>query len=228
MIAFLVPARSGSKGLPGKNVRVLNDVPLIAYSIKVAQKFDQDASVYVLTDGIDIKDVGEACGAIVPYLRSSVTSSDTASTESVIDEFIVWLDIAGISVDKIVLLQPTSPLRYAASIKGAIKLLDGHDSVVSVCESHSFYWQFRENKAKSVNYDFKNRPRRQDIMESDKSYQETGSIYAFDVAGYRINRNRLFGKIGLLKTLEQERFEIDTELDFNLLEFLIKEYKYEV
>lgn len=224
---FIIPARGGSKGVPRKNLRKIGGIPLIAHSINAAYIYKKDAIVYVLTDDIEIKQTAQEFGAICPYLRAEKTSDDVATTESVIDEFLQWATLNDKNFEKVVLLQPTSPLRQPKSISDAIDYLQSYDSVLSVCLSNNFYWNRMNNSACSVNYDFRQRPRRQDIKHEDNLYQETGSIYAFQRRGYEKYRNRLFGNIGFVVTADEEKFEIDTEFDFLLLDFLLENFNYD-
>lgn len=114
-LTALVPARGGSKRIPRKNIQLFGEHPLIAHSIRAAQAASYVGQVYVLTDDAEIADVARSYGATIPYLRAPQTSSDVASSESVIDEFIDALNPEG----DFIFLQPTSPLRTAWHIDQA-------------------------------------------------------------------------------------------------------------
>jgi len=129
----------------------------------------------------------------------------------------------GCQPDAFVLLQPTSPLRLPGSIDAAISEFKSQkaDSLVSVSENHTFFWKNPENP--HALYDYQNRPRRQDIQPADRWYRETGSIYITRTVTFRACNNRLGGKIAMYKMHEDESYEIDTEIDFQLLQLLFEQ-----
>ncbi len=157
-IISIIPARGGSKGIPKKNLKLLNGKPLIAYSIEQSLKSKLIDFTYVSTEDQDIKEVSLSYGAKV-IDRPEEFATDKASTESVLLHASEFLNN---DFDIIVLLQPTSPLRLATQIDEAIELLISQkgDSLLSVFENNSFLWA---KNGTSINYDYKNRPRRQDI-----------------------------------------------------------------
>jgi CMP-N,N'-diacetyllegionaminic acid synthase len=132
----LVPARGGSKGIPGKNIRLLHGRPLLAYALDSARASRVVSRVVLSTDDETIASVGQACGLEVPYLRPSVLATDDAPMAPVIEHAVAYLSTEGWTADVIVLLQPTSPLRTPAHIRQSVELLleTGADSVVSVVE----------------------------------------------------------------------------------------------
>ncbi|MEO0908452.1 MAG: hypothetical protein AAFY07_13105, partial [Pseudomonadota bacterium] len=129
---------------------------------------------------------------------------------------------AGHVFDHIALLQPTSPLRRDGMVDRAFAQLraDGADSLLSVTESHAFFWRKHPVRA---GYNYRNRPRRQDIPSSDRQFRETGSLYLTARDVLVRERNRLGGSITLFETSEEEGFEIDSLADFRLLESLMPE-----
>ena len=118
----LIPARGGSKGLPGKNVKVLGDKPLIAWSIQAAKQSRYIDDVLVSTDDEQIAQVAKQYGADVPFMRPATIASDSAKMMDVIDHAYRFLAQAGKTYDFLVLLQPTSPFRHAKHIDEAIEL----------------------------------------------------------------------------------------------------------
>ena len=122
-ILYIIPARGGSKGLPGKNIRVLNGKPLIAHSIAAAQNSHHHGTILVSTDDEKIAAISKEYGAEVPFLRPAQLASDTASSIDVLFHALVFYSAQNITFDSIVLLQPTSPLRTSKDIDAAIELM---------------------------------------------------------------------------------------------------------
>ena len=219
----IIPARGGSKGLPRKNLLMLNGLPLIAWSILQARETPVVSKVIVSTDSEEIAEVARQFGAETPFLRPAELAQDDTPTEPVMLHALDWLEERGMSFDNIILLQPTSPLRFPHSISGAIEALEQNeaDSVVGVCNNHYFFW--KNFPAPEALYDHRNRPRRQDIREVDRLYRENGSIYVTRVAAFRETRNRIAGKIALYLMRDEEGIEIDSRLDFAIISSVMKE-----
>ena len=135
---FVITARGGSKGLPGKNIKDLCGKPLIAYSIDVARAFTDDENICVSTDSEEIKQVVEKYGLKVPFLRPDYLATDTATSNDVLVHAVNFFKEQGREYKKLCLLQPTSPLRAVEDVEGAMSLYrDDIDMVVSVMKSHA-------------------------------------------------------------------------------------------
>jgi CMP-N-acetylneuraminic acid synthetase len=132
----IVPARAGSKGVPGKNVRVLAGRPLIDYTAQAARESGVLDRVVLSTDSAEIADVGQRCGLEVPFLRPAALAADDTPMLPVIQHTLDTLAASGWTADVIVLLQPTSPLRRPAHIRDVVTRLRSSeaDSVVTVVE----------------------------------------------------------------------------------------------
>lgn len=221
-VLAIIPARGGSKGLPGKNLRILAGKPLIVWSIEHAVNCDAIADIVVSTDSPEIAAIARGCGAEVPFLRPADLATDTAPTEPVMLHALHAMEDMGRSYDCVALLQPTSPLRAREMSARALAQLNSEqaDSLLTVTESHAFFW--RQSPVRAL-YDYDNRPRRQDIAPDKRHYRETGSLYLTRRDVLVRERNRLGGKIALLETSEEEGFEIDSLADFRLLETLMSE-----
>ena len=218
----IIPARGGSKGLPGKNIRSIAGKPLIAWSIEQALASGCMDCVHVSTDDPAIAEVAVRFGADVPYLRPGELAEDATPTEPVLTYALDWYARASRSFDAIVLLQPTSPLRLPGTISSAIRAFEssGAQSLLGVCENHHFFW--RNPQEPSALYDYVHRPRRQDIRPEDRLYRENGSIYVTKVDAFRQSRNRLCAPIHLHLMREEEGWEIDSLPDFAVAETLMK------
>ncbi|EAM49233.1 acylneuraminate cytidylyltransferase family protein [Crocosphaera watsonii WH 8501] len=146
--------------------------------------------------------------------------NDTASSESALIHSLQALEAQNINPDLLVFLQCTSPIRTGAEIDQAIAKLKAEegDSLVSVSPSHRFLWEEVNGVAKSINYDYRHRPRRQNM---NPQYVENGSIYVFKPWVLKENKNRLGGKISLYVMSEIAAVEIDSEEDFQMIEFFM-------
>lgn len=218
-IVAIIPARGGSKGLPGKNIRALAGKPLIAHSIEHARSTARISRTIVSTDDDAIADVAVRFGAEVAR-RPAEISGDTASSESALLHVVDWLrDRERFEPDLIVFLQATSPLRARADIANAIATLEREsaDSLFSACEMHGFVWRLAKEPA-SITYDFRHRPRRQD---GPVHVVENGSIYVFKPWVLRDEGNRLGGRIAVYEMPPRSLVQIDTPADFDVLEALM-------
>ncbi len=221
-ILAIIPARGGSKGVPGKNLMPLGGKPLIAWSIEQALSAAGVTDTVVSTDSEEIAEVARAAGAQAPFLRPAELATDTAPTEPVMRHALEEMEAREGRYDAVLLLQPTSPLRLAGTIDRAIGefAATGADSLLGVVASHAFFWQQEPLRA---TYDYRNRPRRQDIPPAERRYRETGSLYLTRRDAFLAEDNRLAGNIVLFEMDGLEAWEIDTRADFAVLEALMQQ-----
>jgi N-acylneuraminate cytidylyltransferase len=220
-ILSIIPARGGSKGIPGKNIRMVGGKPLLTWSIEQARQTPHISRVFVSTDSPEIATVARQFGAEV-ITRPAEISGDTASSESCLVHALDYLKAKeNLEPDLVVFLQATSPLREADDIQKAIEILqrENADSLFSACRVEGFVWRVeKDGTTRSFTYDHKNRPRRQDAPED---LIENGSIYIFKPWVLRQFNNRLGGKISVYRMPALNSFQIDEPADFELLEHLM-------
>ena len=139
----IIPARGGSKGLPGKNLLHVGGKPMLDWSVGAATACTRIRRTVVSTDDEAIAAQARRAGAEVPFMRPAELAQDATATEPVLIHAVETLAAReGFRPDAVVLLQPTSPLRRAGALDRAIELFEreGADSQLSVCESHHFFW----------------------------------------------------------------------------------------
>ena len=222
MIA-IIPARGGSKGLPGKNVRPLNGKPLIAYAIEAALKARHIDRVIISTDDEEIARVAVEYGAELPFMRPAELASDTALA---VDNYIYTIgrleEELGKIIDSFVVLQPTSPLRIAEDIDGAIELFQNKkaDSVISYCqEAHPVTWhKYLDDDGRFVDIFDANIKNRQD---NRISYYPNGAVYVFRTS--MIRERKYYSDKSYAYVMPRTRsVDIDFIEDFEYAEFLLK------
>jgi len=217
MIAF-IPARSGSKSIPKKNIKNFNGKPLIHWVINAALNCDLIDHVYVSTDGDEIAEKVKLISnkKLSVVKRSDKTSTDTASTESAMFEFAKDHEF-----DNIILIQPTSPLLNNIDLESAINKYNIYnaDSLLSVVRQKRFIWKESKNYIKPVNYDPQSRPLRQDF---EGFYIENGAFYITSRKALYDSNSRISGNVIFYEMHENTYFEIDDPSDWIIAESLHK------
>lgn len=221
----IIPARSGSKGLKDKNIRLLNGKPLLTYSIEAAKYSGIFEEIYVSTDSKLYADIAIEYGANVPFLRSEMTATDTASSWDVVREALSQYEDKGRIFDTVTLLQPTTPLRTANNIKEAYELLQKNNinSVVSVCEvEHSPLWCNTLPKDGTmenfIRKDISMLPR----QKLDTYYRINGAVYMVKVPYFKICKS-IYDKNCIAYIMDKEKsIDIDDEFDFKLVKAIIQ------
>ena len=220
----IIPARSGSKGLKDKNIKELNGKPLLAYSIEAAIKSNCFDTIMVSTDSKRYAEIAISYGAEVPFLRSERTASDIASTRDCIIEVLREYEKLGKHFERLMILQPTSPLRTAGNIVEAKQLFDlkRAKSVIGVCEmDHSPLWSNTIGKDLSLDGFIKSSDslRRQDLITF---YRINGAIYFHDVDHYLSNEDYFDNTCFAYIMKKQDSIDIDDEFDFVIAKVLLE------
>ena len=222
-VVAIIPARAGSKGIPGKNLTPICGLPLLAWSIAQARRAKLIDSVWVSSDGDEILAVAEKYGAL-SIRRPLELSGDAASSESAWLHALEELEHSGAKVELIVGMQATSPIREFTDLDAAIEQVrrEHLDSLLSVTPVEDFFsWRIGPSGPESVNYDYRNRKPRQLI---EKRYLENGSFYIFRPEILRVHSNRLGGKIGMHVMDRHKMFQIDSSEDVMLCESIMRGY----
>ncbi|MCU1513056.1 MAG: acylneuraminate cytidylyltransferase [Microbacteriaceae bacterium] len=204
-VIAIIPARGGSKGVPGKNLRRVGGVPLVVRAIEAARSIDCIDQVIVSTDDPTIAATATAAGAIVVG-RPARIAGDEASSESAILDALGQLDVLP---ELVVFLQATSPFIDRIALSSAIgRVQRGEQDVVfSAIETYGFLWRDTDEGAAGVNHDASVRPRRQD---REPHYLETGAFYVMRADGFIEAEHRFFGQVDLEPVDPRTAIEIDT------------------
>lgn len=218
----VIPARSGSKGLKDKNIKLMNGIPLMAYSIKAAEEADIFSEIMVSTDSPLYAETARQYGAAVPFLRSGHLSSDQAGSWEVVQEVLWGYRKAEREFDTVCLLQPTSPLRNRKDIVGGYRLLEERkaDAVTAVCEvDHSPVWTMTlptDGSLKTFRQQCTEVPR----QRLPKFYRINGALYIRRLA-YTQRDIIILEKEEYAYIMEKEHsIDIDTWDDFRYAEFI--------
>lgn len=216
-VAF-IPVRGGSKSIPLKNIKDFCGKPLVYWTTKAAVETKLIDEVVIATDSKQIEEIVKSFNfdKVKIYQRDKANAEDTSSTESVILEYI---SNNNISVDtNFILIQATTPLLTNVDLEKGISIFKNYDSVLSCVKSKRFIWS---SKGVPENYDYNNRPRRQDF---DGFLLENGAFYINKVKNIVENKNRLSGNIGISIMPEYTAVEIDEIEDWIVAESLMKRF----
>jgi CMP-N-acetylneuraminic acid synthetase len=227
-ILGVIPARGGSKSVPRKNIALLNDKPMIAYTIQAALESQKMTHFLVSSEDEEIIQVAKAHGAPVPFVRPADLATDQAPTLPVVQHAILEMEARlNITFDIVVLLQPTTPLRLPQDIDVAIEKLiaTDADSVISVCDVGAYHparmRQIVDDQLVELPIrEPKEMLRRQDLPPV---YIRNGAIYAVK-RNVVIEQNSMVGKISRPYIMPEERsINVDSPLDFLLAEILLRQ-----
>ena len=218
---MIIPARGGSKGIPGKNLRELTGKPLLLWTVESALASTVDGPVVVSTDDSETASVAAVAGSAVVERPAELAMDESPTEPAVIHAVLEMEERLGMTFDPVILLQPTSPFRNGKDIDSAMDRFcaAGADSLLSVCPSHSFLWKEKASGgyAEPLNYDFMNRPRRQEMAQ----FEENGAIYITGRNLYIERGCRLGEKIVLFEMPRDRSLEIDSLFDLWLAERIL-------
>lgn len=227
-ILYIIPARGGSKGIPGKNIRRFAGSPLIAHAISQALELARTEDVCVTTDSEEIAAISAEAGAEIRFLRPSELATDTASSQDVMIHALNFYENLNGDYDAVVLLQPTSPLRTLSDIKRCVSRFieaggaEGKiDMAVSVKEADANpYYNAFETGPEGYLHLSKGEggyTRRQDVP---KVWQYTGAVYVINPQSLRDAPMSRFEKIVPVELPASHSADLDTETDWMIAEIL--------
>lgn len=217
MVIAFIPVRGGSKSIPLKNIKPFCGKPLVCWNIEALENCNAIDEIIVATDSDKIEDVVTTQNYTKTkiYRRSAENACDTASTESVMLEYISYANLP--ETDIFMLVQATSPLTQTVHFAEAMDLYKQgtYDSILTCVRNYRFFWN---PDGTSMNYNYRNRPRRQNF---DGMLMENGAFYINTVKNIVETGNRLSGKIGIYEMPEYTATEIDEPDDWIILEKLM-------
>ncbi|MBM6945116.1 MULTISPECIES: acylneuraminate cytidylyltransferase [Bacteroides] len=220
MVIAFIPVRGGSKSIPLKNIKPFCGKPLVCWNIEALEQCNEVDEIIVATDSDKIEEtvVAQHYNKTKVYRRSAENACDTASTESVMLEYIRYAQLP--ADDIFMLVQATSPLTETIHFTEALELYSKgeYDSILTCVRNYRFFWN---EDGTSMNYDYKNRPRRQNFSGM---LMENGAFYINKVENILESGNRLSGHIGIYEMPEYTATEIDEPDDWIVLENLMRRH----
>lgn len=223
----IIPARGGSKGLPGKNIKELCGKPLIQYTVEAAKNAAGIDRVIVTTDDKAIADSAAAAGAEIPFMRPDELASDTASAVDVYIHAVEYMmEQTGEEIDKFMVLLPTAPLRDSDDIDAAINQFNeqGASTLVSVKEAETpptWYFAMDENE-RIANAGFGSTQVVANRQISNTYYVPNGAIYILDYKLLKEKRTYYCENTTAYVMSARKSVDIDNAFDFEMAEYMMK------
>ncbi len=224
-LLIIIPARGGSKGIPGKNIKPLGGKPLIHYTIDIARSIAPDNRICVTTDDGDIISCVEQYGLSVPFVRPAELATDTAGTNDVLLHALQHYEKSCVPVDAILLLQPTSPFRSTEQVKEILDIYTPDvDMVVSVKETaaNPYYNCFEEN-SKGFLHISKGPGTYERRQDAPQAYEFTGSLYVINPTALKLKGMSQFDKIRKYIVNDFYSVDLDTMFDWKIAELILQE-----
>lgn len=226
-ILGLIPARGGSKSVPGKNIKKLNGKPLLQYTVEAAKQSKLLTRLILSSDDDKIIDVAKQIQLEVPFKRPSYLAEDSSPTLPVLQHALNFFKAQNLYFDAICLLQVTNPFKTGEFIDAAIKkfINQGCDSLISVQpvpDKYNPHWTFKKDKFGNLQLSTNDEEiisRRQDLPNA---YHRDGLIYITKTKVV-LEQNSLYGKtVGFIQSPLEQTINIDTFSDWNKAEFFLK------
>lgn len=226
-VLAIIPARSGSKGLPNKNIKLLSGKPLVCWPIEAAQNCPEIDKIIVSTDSEEIAAIVTKAGINVTSLRPKNLASDTAKSSDVI---LHELEQCKDSFDYVVMLEPTSPLTNSLDISAALSLLESNrlyaDSIVGISAIEATHPEYSVRKNKKIiepafATNFDNLKRRQEI---ESLFFLEGTLYIADVNSFKAKEGFYHDRTMGYEVPRWKSFEVDELIDFICIEAIMDHY----
>lgn len=219
----IIPARGGSKGIPGKNIKPLGGKPLILYALENALSIADREDICVSTDSEEIRRVVEEAGVPVPFLRPAELAADNSGTYEVLLHALDYYESLGRRYDRIILLQPTSPFLRPEQVREAAAMWTPDiDMVVSVKESGANpYYNLFETAADGFLEISKGDGRYTRRQDAPKVWEYNGAVYVITVGSLRRGPLNTFQKRVPFLMPAADSVDLDTPLDWLLAENLL-------
>jgi N-acylneuraminate cytidylyltransferase len=218
-VAF-VPARCGSQAIKFKNIKLFCGKPLIYWTLSALQNSPSIDIIYIATDCQKIEEVAKSFmfSKVNIFQRDQRNAQHTSPTEDVMVEFLAKQKFN--NKDRFLLVQATSPTTQSIDFENALEMMDREkfDSILTVVREKNFFWN---DDGTPLNYDYMNRPRRQDF---NGLLLENGAFYINSVGNIIKYKNRLSGKIGLYEMEDYSSIDIDEPIDWIIAEKYMKEH----
>ncbi len=215
-VIAVIPARGGSKGVPGKNLRRVGGRSLVERAVDACRAAQLIDEVYVSTDDPEIARAAENAGAWV-IDRPTRLAGDAASSESALVHALDQVSALGDTPDVLVFVQCTSPFINPADLDRGVELVarDRADSAFSAVATYEFLWRSAGTPGLVLgqNHDPRRRPRRQD---REPDYRETGAFYVMQVPGFLAAEHRFFGRTAVVEVPELTAVDVDHLHDLTL------------
>jgi N-acylneuraminate cytidylyltransferase len=224
----IIPARGGSKGIPRKNIKLLDGKPLIHYTIEAAQQIFNNQQICVSSEDDEINFIAKQKGLTYDYVRPINLATDTSSSREVILDVIEYYKNQNLSFDTIVLLQPTSPFRTSKHILETLLAYESSncEMIVSVKESKSnpYFNLFEENETGflglSKKGDYTSR------QSAPKTFEYNGAIYVFSKESIQSKQFSQYNRIKKYEMSVIDSIDLDEPLDWKIAELIINENKH--
>jgi N-acylneuraminate cytidylyltransferase len=223
----VIPARGGSKGLPGKNIRELLGLPLLVHSLKCAAMVPEITRTVVSTDSEEIAETAARHGGDVPFLRPAALADDTTPMMPVIAHAVAEIErLESLRYDFVLLLDPTSPCRYPEDIQQAIKMLSNDpsaDGVVACSRPHfnPFWVGVTLNEDGSIAPAFPAAAATTRRQDAPDFYRINGALYLWRRSFIEGAKSAMSGRQLMCEIDESRAFSVDTAADFTLLEVVL-------
>ena len=225
-ILWLITARAGSKSIKNKNIKLLNDIPLIEYRIKSALSISKKENVWVSTDSKEYASIARKAGATVPFIRPKKLANDTATSNDVVLHAMDYAEKLGLNFSYIALLQPTSPFVYSSDLLSALIQLRENDtaySIVSVKEArpNTFSIQDDSEFLDTLSKRFKKK-KLVGRQQFTKQITPSGGFYISKWHQFRLEKTFYTKKTLAYLMTDECSLDIDEPTDWDLAEFFIK------